>query len=188
MNLLEKHHIELRDVQKAQSWFDSKLKAFGNIRAATLIKQGERKTATIKPGHLFLFAYDPLHADTLPYYDTYPLVFPISATDTTFTGLNMHYLPYPLRFALFRELLRISGATNLTDDKKMLLKWETIRGMSKLAPLQACIKQYRYDHVGSPFVDIKPSDWTTTMLLPVHSFKKSSADAVWRDTKKVRGW
>lgn len=188
MNLLEKHHIELKDVQKAQAWFDLKLKNIGKVTGNTVIKQAEKKSASIKPGHLFLFAYDPLNAKTLPYYDTFPLIFPLSTTETTFTGLNMHYLPYPLRFALFRELIRIGGAAGLTDDKKLMLKWDTITRMSKLAPLQACIKQYRFDHVKSPFVDIRPTDWTTMMLLPVHSFKKAGADAVWRDTKKIRGW
>jgi hypothetical protein len=68
-------------------------------------------------------------------------------------------------------------------------KWATIKGVSKLAPAQSCIKQYLFDQMRSPFMEIKPTDWATALLLPTHRFKKASAEQVWRDSKKNnRSW
>lgn len=187
--LIDQNRIELKDVRLAQKWFDEKIRGISPIGAKAFIREsGARASATVRPGNLYAFMYMPIGAATLPYYDTFPLVFPLSSTKDTFFGLNMHYLPYPTRFAVFKELVKIGGVPGLTDAKRMSLKWEMIAGVSKLAPLQACIKQYRFDAVGSPFMEIKQQDWATAMLLPTQSFKKSSASTVWKDTLTNRKW
>jgi len=131
----------------------------------------------------------PLGKDTLPYYDTFPLIFPLSRTPDTFMGLNMHYLDYPLRFALFRALLKISANSNITDASKMRISWAQISGLASTPQAQACIKQYRYDHVKSVFLEIMPTDWATAMMLPTHRFVGASPQAIWQESTKIgRNW
>ncbi len=59
----------------------------------------------VMPGRLYMYAYDPKMKKELPYYDRFPLVFPFSKTQDGFIGLNMHYLPYPLRVGLLDKLI-----------------------------------------------------------------------------------
>jgi hypothetical protein len=48
-------------------------------------------------GNMYLFSYDPKHKDTLPYYDRFPLIFPINKAKGGFLGITMHYLTPILR-------------------------------------------------------------------------------------------
>jgi hypothetical protein len=189
---LELYRVDIKDVKRSQSWFDEKIKSMNRNRvtpnAILLNDGGPNLTTSLVPAHLYSFYYMPKGKDELPYYDTFPLVFPFSKSDTTFTGLNMHYLDYPARFALFRELLKISGVQNITATAKMNANWQTIKGISKLAPAQACIKQYLFSHVKSAYLPIDPIDWTTAMLLPTARFQGASKEAVWRDSAKRRSW
>ncbi len=189
---LELYNINIKDVKLSQAWFDEKISAMNRNRVtpnSLMLKDGvDQLTSTLMPSKLYSFYYWPAGADELPHYDIFPLVFPFAKTDTTFTGLNMHYLDYPMRFRLFKELLKISGATNLTEESKMKINWQSLRGISKLAPAQACIKQYLFSQVKSPFLEIRPTEWTTAMLLPTARFRKQTNEQVWQQTKKIRSW
>ena len=48
-------------------------------------------------GKMYMFLYDPKHKDTLPYYDSFPLIFPIEFYGDSFLGINLHYLPPVMR-------------------------------------------------------------------------------------------
>ena len=189
---LELYQINIKDVKMSQAWFEEKIAAMNRNRVtpnAIMLKDGgPNLTSSLIPSKLYSFYYWPAGEAELPHYDIFPLVFPFNKTATTFTGLNMHYLDYPMRFRLFKELLKISNATNLTEASKMNINWSSIRGIAKLAPAQACIKQYLFSQVKSPFLEIAPTDWTTAMLLPTARFRKQSAEQVWKQTKKIKGW
>jgi hypothetical protein len=188
----ERYHVDLKDVKRSKAWFDEKIESMDRRRitpnAIMMREQLESLTGTLIPSNLYLFYYDPKFKDTLPYYDMVPLVFPIERDEKSFLGLNMHYLDYPARFALFRALLKISGTTSLTADKKLILSWNTLKGVSKLAPAQACIKRYLFDHVKSPFLHIDAPDWATVMTMPLARFAKQSKETVWKESAKVRSW
>ena len=51
-------------------------------------------------GALYFFVYDPKTKADLPYYDRFPLVLPLKREPDGFLGLNLHYLPIPLRIKL----------------------------------------------------------------------------------------
>jgi hypothetical protein len=188
----ELYRVDIQDVKRSQSWFDEKIAGMNRNRItpnSIMLKDGvDKLTSSLVPSKLYSFYYWPEGAEELPHFDTFPLVFPFAKTDKTFTGLNMHYLDYPMRFALFKQLLKISNATNITEASKMNINWQNIRGISKLAPAQACVKQYLFSQVKSPFLEISPVDWTTAMLLPTARFRKQTTEQVWSQTKKVRGW
>lgn len=187
-SLFDKHSINLADVKRSQAWFDAQMKSIGRISARSALSPGNGMlTATIVPGNMYCYFYDPITKDELPYYDTFPLVFPFSRTTETFHGLNLHYLNYPMRFALLKELVKISGQ-NLTPTKKLQFSWDTIKGISKMAPAQACVKQYRFDRIRSPLMMINPMDWATAALLPLQQFVGATDKHVWQESKRYRSW
>jgi hypothetical protein len=187
----ERYHIDISliEVKKAQSWFDKKILAMDKqLLRPNAIMSETTLTARLIPGKLYAFKYLPKGKKDLPYYDTFPMIFPLSVTGDNFMGLNMHYLNYPMRFALFRELMKAYGPTNLTENSRLRMNWDKIQKLAKAAPAQACIKQYRFDHIKSLFMEIKPDDWTTAMVLPLAKFEKATEQAVWRDSAKMRKW
>jgi hypothetical protein len=188
---LDLYHVDLKQVKKSKAWFDTQI-AWMNRKnltpSAILGTHQHTLTTRIIPSKMYCFMYQPKNAATLPYFDTFPLVLPFGRDADHFIGLNLHYLDYPLRFELFRELLSVSNSTTISDTSKIKYNWEMIKGVSKLAPAQACVKSYLYSQVKSPFMEILPSEWATAAMLPMHRFQGATAQRVWTESSKQRNW
>lgn len=184
---LELYHVNPTEIQKSSSWFNEKISKM-NKRLLTpnsmLFKEGrDMLTNTLKPGRMYAFVYDPKNKETLPFYDTFPLVLPYDRTATHFIGLNLHYLDYPVRFILLKELIKLSGIRTLNENSKIKYSWDMIKDVSKCAPAKACIKSYIFNHVKTPFLEIAPLDWHTAGMLPFAQFQGSTAANVYKDSK-----
>ena len=61
---------------KAYDWYRRQVRAITTPGARALINQGK---ATLRPkyGVMNLFGYDPKRKNILPYYDVFPLIFPL---------------------------------------------------------------------------------------------------------------
>ena len=89
---------------KSINWFRGKIEAFGKPGPQQLLRDG-RRTKGVNFGTLNMFVYSPKHRNTLPYYDTFPLVLPIGGAAGGFLGLNFHYLPIPMRIKLLDKIV-----------------------------------------------------------------------------------
>jgi hypothetical protein len=186
-SLLTKNHVELKDLRgKSASWFRAQI---ADMRKITTMKpesfmRGDvgSKGNMIVPGHMYMFVYDPKHKETLPYYDTFPLVFPFAKDGNSFTGLNLHYLPYDLRAKLLDRLLEFRNNTKMDEHTKLRFSWQVISGVSKFAIAAPCVKKYLFSHVQTQFKAIHSSDWATAMLLPVEQFRGASVNEIWRNS------
>ena len=91
-----------RDVSKVKDWFaDNTVRVSQNrILRGDVNRQSNRPF----PGRLCMFTYKAKGQKTLPYYDKFPLVFPIEIKNNGFMGLNLHYLPPPERAKLMDAL------------------------------------------------------------------------------------
>src|SRR5277367_1559306 len=107
-------------------------------------------------GKLFLFEYDPKLKDVLPYWDRFPLVFPIDTSRTSMLGINMHYLPITLRLRLLKNF-----GMYIDKTKKNLLNinYDLIEDRSELKYAIPCIKRYLSNHFVSRLVPIDIADW-----------------------------
>lgn len=179
-------------VENSRKWFDTQIRTFRNslglknpnyVLKAQQFRVGKR----MLPGRMYFFFYDPKTKETLPYYDTFPLVLPYAKTEEGFIGLNLHYLEYRPRMFLLNELARISGANFLNDNDKLRFSWETVVRMSKLRYGRPCIKQYLNTHVRSPFAEVPSQYWQTAVMLPVQQFVGASNRQVWRQSGKAYG-
>lgn len=142
----------------------------------------ERNVVKIVPGELYLFNYDAKHKDTLPYWDTFPLVFPFRKMPDGFIGLNMHYLPYPIRIALLDKLTQFKTNTSMDETTRLKLSWGTLSALSTNLHVQSCVHRYLLPHVKSPLKRIESQDWATAMMLPVERFVGSTKQKVWKDS------
>lgn len=126
------------------------------------------KDATPTIGEMYMFVYDPKHKDTLPFYDMYPLVFPIEFYGDGFLGINLHYLPPLARASLLNNLKKIANNNKFNSTTKLNISYEVLRNNARqFSGFENCIKRYLFAHVRSTFHQVDPSDWDKAVLLPL---------------------
>lgn len=189
LDVFERNKYDLlTSVRRSRSWFDQQVNILTRqqLTPQRVLNGNTNQLVTrIIPGHLYMFLYDPKTKADLPYYDRFPLVFPFSRTEDGFIGLNMHYLPYPLRINLLDNLLVYSSNKKFDETTRIKYSWALIDGISRFAPAKPCVKQYLGSHVRSQFRQIDSSDWATAMLLPVERFVGASKQEIWADSRKI---
>ena len=166
---------------KSTQWYKDKIKEFGKPGALDLIRDGKRNN---KPfyGKLNMFFYNPKFKKKLPYYDTFPLVLPLETYSDGFLGLNLHYLPIPLRIKLLDRLVDYSNNTQFDESTRLIVDYSKLK---KIKLIQPTIHKYLAGHVQSQFRRIDADEFTVATLLPVQRFKKASANEVWSDSRSM---
>ena len=146
--------------------------------ARSLIRSGK---ATIRPkyGIMNLFGYDPKHKATLPYYDTFPLIFPLEPAKGGFIGLNFHYLKPGARVAFLRSLADTTNNKKFDRTTRYRINWRNNLYMRKTA------KHYLFSQVRSSFLNITADEMAIAIFLPVARFKKGSQAEVYKDSRNM---
>ena len=166
---------------KSTAWFRDKIAEFGQPSAMQLIRDGKQNTRPFY-GNLNMFFYDPKFKKTLPYYDRFPLVLPIERYSDGFLGINLHYLPIPLRIGLLDELMDYSTDTNFDKKTKINVNYSRLKSVGLIKPT---LKRYLAGRVKTQFRRIDADEFTVAALLPVQRFKKASASEVYSDSRKM---
>jgi len=164
---------------KSTQWYKDKIKEFGQPSAQNLIRDGKRNN---KPfyGKLNMFFYNPKFKKKLPYYDTFPLVLPLEKYGDGFLGLNLHYLPIPLRIKLLDRLVDYSNNSQFDESTRLIVDYSKLK---KVKLIQPTIHKYLASQVQSQFRRIDADEFTVATLLPVQRFKKATAKEVWSDSR-----
>ena len=164
---------------KSTDWYREKIREFGKPGAMALIRDGKRNN---KPfyGKLNMFFYDPKHKKTLPYYDTFPLVLPLEKYPDGFLGINMHYLPIPLRIKLLDRLVDYSNNTKFDESTRLMVDYNKLKKVRLIRPT---IHRYLSGYTKSQFRRIDADEFTIATLLPVQRFKKASESEVWKESR-----
>ena len=164
---------------KSTQWYKDKIKEFGKPGTLDLIRDGKRNS---KPfyGKLNMFVYDPKHKKKLPYYDTFPLVLPLETYPDGFLGINMHYLPIPLRIKLLDRLVDFSNNTKFDESTRLIVDYSKLKNIRLIKPT---LHRYLRGQKKSQFRRIDADEFTIATLLPVQRFKKESDKTVWKDSR-----
>jgi len=120
-------------------------------------------------GRMFLFKYDAKYKNRLPYWDEYPLVFPIDNVQNGFLGINLHYLPFAFRMPILNHLGAMSNDNDKYDDQgRVDVSYKILKSYSLMFDrfYKDCIKRYRYDCVRSQFYYVSPAEWQNVAALP----------------------
>jgi len=187
--LSKKRQYTKQDARRSQTWFADQLKYLQNqVSTTSLMSNTQRRKDYIIPGYMYMFFYQPIGVDTLPYYDIFPLILPFSEDATTFTGINFHYLPVKVRYVLLKNLLDFSTSSKLDEATRIRVQWNYIRGVSRFAGVSSAVKKYRKDHVQSQFLQVPADQWFNAVMLPVEKFNTGPSmiyidkNLVWRDS------
>ena len=119
---------ETRGQERSVSWFRKKIKEFGAPKSAELVREGKRSNTPFL-GRLNMFFYSPKYKDKLPYYDRFPLVLPLERYRGGFMGINMHYLPIPLRVKLLDKLYEFSSNDKFDSTTRLTATYNRVRNI-----------------------------------------------------------
>ncbi|SVB28860.1 uncharacterized protein METZ01_LOCUS181714 [marine metagenome] len=166
---------------RSTEWYKDKIREFGTPKPLDLIRDGKRAA---KPyyGRLNMFTYNPKHRKTLPYYDTFPLVLPLEKYPDGFLGINMHYLPIPIRIRLLDRLVDFSNNTKFDESTRLIVTYDSLKKVRLVKPT---IHRYLAGNVMSHFRRIDADEFTVATLLPVQRFKKATAKEVWKESRSM---
>ena len=140
--------------------------------------QGETLLAKqVEFGGIYTFMYSPKYKETLPYYDTTPLVIPFKDEGNTFLAFNLHYLPFRYRAIVLDMLYKIT-TDNSSPKRKLNAKYEVIMQMGRSDFFKPCIKRYLKSHIKSRLLEFKPEHWEISLFLPLASFQKMGQSRV----------
>ena len=144
-----------------------------------VLRLKDRMESTIRPGMMYLFKYNPLTKDKLPYYDIYPLVFLIKKSKGGFLGLNLHYLSPKLRGIFLTKLLRKVSNEKFDETTKLRISYNMLKGSATYKEFKPCIKLYLNNRIQTKFLKIDSAEWEMAAILPLDSFQKKSSSSVW---------
>lgn len=175
----------------SREWFRKQAQATMASPSRMLGSDRSRLTSIPMIGRMYLFNYDPKGKKTLPYYDRYPLVIPIGSSRTSgnatsggsFLGLNLHYLPLPLRAKLMDALYTTANNKQLDENTRLRVSYNILQQASKYRFFQPCIKRYLISHVRGKFFYIEPTEWDMALFLPFDRFVGSNKTRIHRDSR-----
>lgn len=136
-------------------------------------------------GQMFMFFYDPKTKETLPFYDTFPLIFLIGFKENGFMGINLHYLPPVLRARLMDALYQTINNQKYNNTTKLRISYQILASASRFRYFKPCVKHYLWDHVRSSYLNIEPTNWDSALMLPTEQFKKATSEKVWRESRAM---
>jgi hypothetical protein len=173
--------------QQSIGWFQKRIEKLGGFGKNALMKNtGEIQKTKIFPGALNFFSYDPKLKEELPYYDKFPLSFIIGVDETGFTGINFHYLPYPVRVKLYDKMWNVAKLNVKQPAQRVIqLNWQLLGAASKFPEVQPAVKRYLYNHVRSRFIQVPIEDWKIALMLPNEQFVKAPTSAVHRTSMRM---
>lgn len=188
--LLEQSSLQTFDSRmKSNVWFRDKAQSVnrGSISIVKTIDEREHVSgirSLREIGKLFLFNYNPKTKASLPYYDTFPIVFPFNITKTGFLGLNLHYLPPPYRAILMDNLYVLANTNDFSKDSTRLAKltYNYLNSQRNLKFFAPCVKSYLNANIRSKIAFIPPKEWELALFLPLQKFEKQSEGQVWKDS------
>lgn len=134
------------------------------------------------PGKMLMYQYDAKHKDTLPYWDRFPVIFPINMYKDGWLGINMHYLPPVFRVRLLDALYETVNNDKYDDTTKMKISYQILNSASRFSYFQPTIKRYLASHVKSNLIEIPIDEWDYVCFLPIARFVGASQRKVWDDS------
>lgn len=169
-----------RNIASSLEWFKAYVgRSYNKLGTGSMFRDRSLWAKKLTPGKMYFFEYDAKHKATLPIWDRYPMMFPISSYKAKdgmeiVIGLNMHYLSPSMRMIAFKALLKLRTESRYRKGTKLALEWELLKNLGEADMFKHSIHSYRMDHVKSVFVEVPSQSWEMALFLPLARFQKGS--------------
>ena len=173
----------------AGNWFRSIVNRtkgqFSDETPKTILSRSDSLVSKSVLGKMYFYSYDPKWKNELPWYDTFPLVFPIEKYPDGFLGLNFHYLAPKHRAILMDQLKMFANNKSYDETTKLKLTYNMLKGFTKIKRAKPTVHRYLSSKIKSKFVLVEADEWEVALFLPVERFKKASKKQVWAHSGRM---
>jgi len=171
----------------AGDWFRSIVNRtkgqFSDETPKTILSRSDSLVSKSVLGKMYFYSYDPKWKNELPWYDTFPLVFPIEKYPDGFLGLNFHYLAPKHRAILMDQLKMFANNKSYDETTKLKLTYNMLKGFTKIKRAKPTVHRYLSSKVKSKYVLVNADEWEVALFLPVERFRKATKKKVWAHSK-----
>lgn len=177
---LKPEEIEVRS-QEALEWFRQNLRRTKS-RPDRLLKEGEF-ISRVMVGKMYMYFYDAKNADTLPYWDRFPLVIVTDYYKDGFLGMNLHYIAPRYRVALLGALYDHFNNDDYDETTRLRISYGFLKSIQKFRWAKPCFKRYLRSHIDSLVSEVPLEYWDVVSMLPTTTFN-TNANTVYRESRK----
>lgn len=174
--------------REAIEWYRTRASKVRSININRMMQEDERVMLTRLDGRhvgqMFSFFYDPKWKDTLPWWDQFPLIFPIEHQGDRLLSLQLHYISPILRARLMDALYTIAVRNENDEIQRIGLSYGILTSATRFRYFRPCVKTHLLSHVRSRFMRIPVKDWDKALLLPTQRFIGASPGEVWADSER----
>jgi len=174
--------------KESRDWFRKKVQGLRGMSRTELMQQDEITLANKSQpliGSMNMFFYDPKHKETLPYYDTFPLIIMVEKAPGGFYGLNVHYLPPVLRAKLLDSLMDITNNKKYDETTSFQVSYKVLQATSNLKYYKPCLKHYLTAHVKSRLARVQAPEWEIATFLPTADWAKQTSRQVYSQSRQA---
>lgn len=172
--------------KQSREWFRKQARQITTINRKRLMKAKELDvTANFVIGEMFMFFYDAKHADTLPYWDRFPLIIVVDFAPGGFYGINLHYLPMTLRAKFLDALLNTLNNKRYDESTRFRLSYKMLKASAKHKYFKPCFKHYLASNVQGNFAKVAPPEWEIAVFLPTADWQGATQHKVHRDSRQM---
>lgn len=180
--------INTADAATARAWYRKAAQKVAEVNVNKLHDSNQSRLfsrfGAEDIGSMLMFFYDAKLKEELPYWDQFPLIFPIQMYDDGFLGINLHYLPPMLRAKLM-DALYTTAITKKDKIQRLKISYDILSSASRFSAFRPCIKRYLKNHIKSRFFYVDPGEWDMALMLPTQRFVGASDQKVWQDSRKI---
>ena len=182
----ERDGIILDNSAESLAWLKQKYNDISprDVMPKEFIRDLERYRRVPLIGRLYMFLYNPKHKEQMPYYDRFPLVFPIRRVPGGFYGLNIHYLAPRYRALLMDSLYSTISNTKFDETTRLKINYDILNAASKYRWFKPCVKHYLTPHLSSQLLYVDPNEWNLALFVPSEQFRGANKRKVWEDSRE----
>lgn len=172
---------------ESRKWFTEKVSTIaGSINRDNIMsKEPLQEVSRVLPGMMYMFYYSPKGVNSLPYYDSFPLVILVDTYRGGMEGLNLHYLPTDLRQKLFYGLLNTVNDRDLDQNSFMKVTYDFLKASRSLKEYRPCFKKYLTEQIRGNIVKVPANEWEIAVHLPLALWRKADETTVHRESERI---
>lgn len=170
--------------KESRAWFRKKVQNMRVNRRALMREDPIIMKRRYITGAMFMFFYDAKHRDTLPYWDSFPLIIAVGPAKKGFYGLNLHYLPIPLRAKFLDGLMDITTDKRYTENTRFDISYNYLTRAAKMKYFKPCFKHYLTSQVEGQLAMVPSPEWEIATFLPMAQWQ-GNKNQVYKDSRRI---